>query len=55
MGIVRLDPNGEVEISKRCTEEESARTDAAVITIAEAPGRIAAQRDYDDAVKAKVR
>ncbi len=51
MGIVRLGSNGEVEVIEPCTEEEAARADAALIAIAEALGRLAAERDYRTAVK----
>ena len=51
MGIERLGPNGEVEVIEPCTEEEAARADSAVIAIAEALGRLAAEREYMTAVK----
>lgn len=53
MGIVRLGPNGEVEVIEPCTQEEAARADSAVIAIAEALGRLAAERDYRTAVKSR--
>jgi hypothetical protein len=55
MGIVRLGPNGEAEVINSCTQEEVARADAAVIAVAEALGRLAAQRDYANTTKAQVR
>lgn len=46
MGIVRLGPNGEVEVIVPCTPEEAARADAKLLELARAIARMMAEEDW---------
>lgn len=46
MGVVRLGPNGEVEIIERGTAEERERAEAAVLEIARLLGRQLAREEF---------
>lgn len=52
MGVVRLGPNGEVEIIQRRTAEERERADAAVLEIARLLGRQMAREDFERQIAA---
>lgn len=52
MGVVRLGPNGEVEIIERGTAEERERADAAVLEIARLLGRQMAREEFERQIAA---
>lgn len=52
MGVVRLGPNGEVEIIERGTAEERERADAAVLEVARLLGRQMAREEFERQVAA---
>ena len=48
MAVVRLGPDGEVEVLVPPTPEEVAEAEAALLRVAAALGRVAAERDWQD-------
>jgi len=50
MGVVRLGPNGEIEVIDPGTPEEQAQAWEKLLDLARALGRLAAKQDYERAL-----
>lgn len=54
MGVVRLGPNGEVEVIEPSTAEERERADAVVLEIAGLLGRQMAREEFERQIAAAI-
>ena len=54
MAVVRLGPNGEVEVLDPGTPEEAIEAEAALMRVVEALARVAATRDFENALAERI-